>query len=317
MKSPPRPATVYELDAYGNPVLHSMVSAIRDRVAKRKSTPYTGNRAQHRPRESQDCVIGVSMRSGSLDEMVKACGQNPTSPMTIFTSHQDMVSESNGFPGCRYRKISFLDEVKVLDSSAIADDQSIVRLTAFITKNDEEHMDPKIYVEQRVYEGRHNKIIVHELAFGGRIQVDKEYVFRACGDEDRILGKRDLRLRIVSESFNSYLRGHTTYYGYDIIDYVYVDEESISKDLPHTVWRNISEGPYKVFLNGKDLQILLKAKQENRGTVDVLSGENIELLRLRFAGQGYPTEDKVSAGNLDVRVIYKPRRRYGTFISDV
>lgn len=123
--------------------------------------------------------------------------------------------------------------------------------------------------------------------------------------------------KLEQESFNSYLRGHTTYYGYDIIDYVYVDEESISKDLPHTVWRNISEGPYKVFLNGKDLQILLKAKQENRGTVDVLSGENIELLRLRFAGQGYPTEDKVSAGNLDVRVIYKPRRRYGTFISDV
>ena len=62
-------------------------------------------------------------------------------------------------------------------------------------------MDPKIYVEQRVYEGRHDKIIVHELVFGGRIQVDKEYVFRACGDEDRILGKRDLRLRIVSVSW--------------------------------------------------------------------------------------------------------------------
>lgn len=61
-------------------------------------------------------------------------------------------------------------------------------------------MDPKIYVEQHVYEGRNDKIIVHELAFGGRIQVDKEYVFRACGDEDRILGKRDLRLRIVSVS---------------------------------------------------------------------------------------------------------------------
>lgn len=61
-------------------------------------------------------------------------------------------------------------------------------------------MDPKIYVEQRVYEGRHDKIIVHELALGSRIQVDKEYMFRACGDEDRILGKRDLRLRIVSVS---------------------------------------------------------------------------------------------------------------------
>lgn len=59
-------------------------------------------------------------------------------------------------------------------------------------------MDPRIYVEQHVYEGTHDKVIVHELAFGGRIHVDKEYVFRACGDADRNLGKRDLRLRIVS-----------------------------------------------------------------------------------------------------------------------
>jgi hypothetical protein len=52
--------------------------------------------------------MGESMRSGSLDEMVKACGQNPTFPMTIFTSSQGTDSERNGVPGCRYRKISFL-----------------------------------------------------------------------------------------------------------------------------------------------------------------------------------------------------------------
>lgn len=68
----------------------------------------------------------------------------------------------------------------------------------------------------------------------------------------------------------------------------------------------MSEAPYKLSLNGKDLQILLEAKQENRETADVLSGEDIELLQLRFAGQGYPTEDKISAGDLDVRVIYRP-----------
>lgn len=309
MESSPQPATVYELDEYGNPVLHSKVSAIRNRVAKRIPQPYSGKRSQHRPIKSQDCIVGESMRSGSLDEMVKACGQDPTSPMTIFTSIQGTDSECNGVPGCRYRKISFLDETKVLDSSAINNSQRFIRLTAFITKSDEDHMDPKLYVEQRVYEGRHDKIIVHELGFGGRIQVDKEYVFRACGDEDRILGMRDLRLRIVSleqESFNNYLRGHTTYHGYDIIDYVYVDEESISRGLPHAAWRNMSEAPYKISLNGKDLQILLKAKQENREMVDVLSPEDIELLRLRFAGQGHPTEDKVSVGDLDVRVIYRP-----------
>ncbi|KAJ5628175.1 hypothetical protein N7490_010403 [Penicillium lividum] len=309
MKTPPKPATVHELDENGNPVLHSKVSATRDRVAKRNSTPYSWNRIQPRPRKSHDCIIGEATRSGSLDEMVKACGQNPTFTMTIFTSSQGTDSKHNEVSGCRYRKVSFLDETKVLNSSAIDDSQRFIRLTAFITKIDEDHMDPKIYVEQRVYEGRHDKIIVHELAFGGRIQVDKEYVFRACGDEDRIWGKRDLRLRIVSleqESFNNYLRGHTTYYGYDIKDCVYVDAESISKELPHAVWRNLSEAPYKISLNGKDLQILLEAKQENRETVDVLSGEDIELLGLRFAGQGHPIEDKAIAGDLDVRVIYKP-----------
>lgn len=113
-------------------------------------------------------------------------------------------------------------------------------------------------------------------------------------------------IQLEQESFNNYLRGHTTYYGYDIKDYVYVDWETIYKELPHVVWRNMSEAPYKISLNGKDLQILLEAKQENPATVDVLSGEDIELLRLRFTGQGYPTEDKMSAGDLDVRVIYRP-----------
>ncbi|CEJ61826.1 hypothetical protein PMG11_10343 [Penicillium brasilianum] len=309
MKSPPQPATIHELDEHGNLVLHSKVSATRGRIAKRNSTPYSWNKAQHKPRKSQECIMGHSIRSGSLDEMVKASGQDPTFPMTIFTSSQGTDPECNEVPECRYRKVSFLDETKVLNSGVIDDSQWFIRLTAFITKTDEDHMDPKIYVEQHVYEGRHDKIIVHELGFGGRIQVDKEYVFRACGDEDRILGKRDLRLRIVSleqESFNNYLRGHTTYYGYDIKDYVYVDRETISKEPPHVVWRNMSEAPYKLSLNGKDLQILLEAKQENRETADVLSGEDIELLQLRFAGQGHPTEDKISAGDLDVRVIYRP-----------
>ncbi|KAJ5086868.1 hypothetical protein NUU61_008175 [Penicillium alfredii] len=66
-----------------------------------------------------------------------------------------------------------------------------------------------------------------------------------CSDEDINLGKRDLRLRIVSESLNStyleqesydnYLRGHTIWYGYYIKDYVYLDEGSIFKSLQHIV----------------------------------------------------------------------------------
>ena len=93
------------------------------------------------------------------------------------------------------------DDTRVLNSSATYDSRRFTRLTAFITKKDEDHSDPEIYVEQRVYEGKDEKPIVRELGFGGRIHVDKEYVFAACGDEDRVLGKRDLRLRIVSVSY--------------------------------------------------------------------------------------------------------------------
>ncbi|KAJ5465572.1 hypothetical protein N7530_009359 [Penicillium desertorum] len=309
MKSPPQPATVHELDRYGDPVLHSMASATRDRVTKRNSTPYSLNGARYKSEKAQDCIRGESTRSGSLNEMVMACGQDPKFPMIIFSTSQDTDSERNEVPGCRFRKVSFSDDTEVIDSRAMSAGQRRIRLTAFITKQDEDHMDPKIYVEQRVYEGVTDKTIVHELAFGGRIELDKEYEFLACGDEDRILGKRDLMLRIVSldqESFGNYLRGHTRYYGYDIKDNIYIDEESISKESPHTVWRNMSHAPYKISLNASDLQILRKAKQENRETMDDLSGEDIELLRLRFVGHGHPAEDNLGAGDLVIFVIYKP-----------
>ncbi|KAJ5161427.1 hypothetical protein N7492_006819 [Penicillium capsulatum] len=309
MRSPPQPATVHELNEDGSPMLHTKVSATRNRVTRRNATPYSLNRAQQRPRRALDCIVGKSIRSGSLHEMVKNPGQNSAVPMIIFSRHQDTDSERNKIPGCRFRKVSFLDETEVLNSSAVADDsQRCMGLTAFITKIDEDHPYPKIYVEQRVYEGMHDTIIVHELAFGGRIQIDKEYLFPGCGDEDPILGKRDLKLRIVSleqESWANYLRGHTTLYGYDIKDYVYLDEGSIYKDLPHTVWRNPSKASYKISLNAKDMQILLKAKQGSRDTASVLSSEGIELLRLRFPGQGHPTEDNLSTGDLIVHIIYR------------
>ena len=114
MKFPPQPATAYELDAYGNTLLHSKVCAVKDRVSKTKSTPYTGNKAQNKPRKSQDCIIGVSRRSGSLEKMVKACSPNRTGPMTIFTGSPHETSEYDEVPGFRYRKISYLGTYMIL-----------------------------------------------------------------------------------------------------------------------------------------------------------------------------------------------------------
>lgn len=51
-------------------------------------------------------------------------------------------------------------------------------------------------MEQSIKRGGHEKIIIHELAFGGQIQTDVDYVFRGIGDEHPEFGKRDLRVRI-------------------------------------------------------------------------------------------------------------------------
>lgn len=92
------------------------------------------------------------------------------------------------------------DETEILNPDAIYDRGRYVRLTAFIAEKEETHPDPRIYVEQRVYQGNQEMIMIHELIFGGMIQVGIEYVFTACGDEDVHLGKRDLRLTIKSVS---------------------------------------------------------------------------------------------------------------------
>jgi hypothetical protein len=92
------------------------------------------------------------------------------------------------------------DETEILNPDATYDRGRYVRLTAFIAERDEMHPDPRIYVEQRVYQGNREIIMIHELIFGGMIQVGIEYVFTACGDEDVHLGKRDLRLTIKSVS---------------------------------------------------------------------------------------------------------------------
>lgn len=75
-------------------------------------------------------------------------------------------------------------------------------MTVVIAKQDEAYSEPIIYVEQRVYEAGEEKIAVHELNFGGKIQADVEYVFPACGDEDFNLGKRDLKVNVKSVGLN-------------------------------------------------------------------------------------------------------------------
>jgi hypothetical protein len=282
--------------------------------------------------------------------MVKEYSLNRDNPLTIFTRSQDQSRERNEIPGYRFRKVFFTgrkalshtavsdlssgtdailhlpDETEILNPDATYERGRYVRLTAFIAEKEETHPDPRIYVEQRVYQGNREMIIVHELIFGGTIQVGIEYVFSACGDEDIHLGKRDLRLTIKSVSgfypcvitnqtmlkppikleqavFDSYMH-RAKYYGYDRKDTVFVGQYSLSNGLAYTIRKpgSCGESPYKVFLEADDLRALVEAKCKMRSAIP---GEGIELLKLRFPGYGEYTEDKMDSGDLDLRIVYK------------
>ncbi|THC89672.1 hypothetical protein EYZ11_010883 [Aspergillus tanneri] len=280
MKSP-QPATVYDVDEDDNPILQSTISATRMTPTTPNSSPYS-SRTRSSPPTPQKCIFGKSICRGPIEEMVKVCKQDPH-PFTIFTRSPDTSLERNEIQGYQFRKVFFRDENEILNPEAIYDRGRDVRLTAFISKKDEGHPDPRIYVEQRIYEGRQEKIMGHELVFGGKIQFDVEYVFPACGDE-----KRDLRLQIKSleqELFHSYMR-HAKYYGYDVIDHVEIHGDQIAQGLTYPLQHNKVKVPNQICLNAEDLQILLDAKRNKLSPGGVLYGEEIELLQLHFTGLG-------------------------------
>ncbi|KAB8069038.1 hypothetical protein BDV29DRAFT_183529 [Aspergillus leporis] len=306
MGSSPRPATVHNLGQDGNPILHSRRSA--SRVTKASSSSPPQSRANTSHATSQGCIFGKSICKGPIEEMVKAHSRNREHPLTIFTRSQDTSPERNVVPGYPFRKVFFTDETEILNPGAVYDRDRYVRLTAFIPKKEEDSVDPKIYVEQRIYEGRQEKIMVLELHFGHKIQVGIEYVFPGCGDEHINLGKRDLRLHIQSLEqgvFDSYIL-RANYYGYDIEDYAYVNRHTISNGLSYVPRRNGEIANFKICLNAQDLQILLDAKRKNPLIAGSLPDDRIELLHVRFAGLGEYAGDKTFAGDLNIRVMWSP-----------
>ncbi|KAE8387785.1 hypothetical protein BDV23DRAFT_160524 [Aspergillus alliaceus] len=306
MGSSPRLATVYDLDENDNPILHSKRTA--SRVSKATSNSQFQSRGKGSRSTSQGCIFGKLSCKGPLKEMVAAYSRGREHPLTIFTRSQDISRERNEVPGYPFRKIVFTDGTEILNPDAMYDRGRFVCLTAFIPKKEENCADPRIYVEQRVYEGGQEKIMVLELDLGGRVQIDMEYVFPGCGDEHINLGKRDLRLRIRSleqEVFDSYML-RANYYGYDTNDYVYLNRQTISHGLSYAPRSNGEVVPYKLCIGAQDLRILLDAKRKNQLPAGSFLLDRIELLELRFTGLGERTGDNTYAGDLFVRVMYSP-----------
>jgi hypothetical protein len=96
-----------------------------------------------------------------------------------------------------------------------------------------------------------------------------------------------------------------SYYGYDTKDCIWLNEHTIRSGLAHTVQRYDGLPPYQISFDAQDLQILLDTKLKRSALTSDGLGEGLELLSIRFKGQGKPTEDYGHVGDLDLQVNYK------------
>ena len=103
MRSKPLPATVHDLDAGDNPILHTRRSA--QRIDRKKTSKPSGKQTKQIGESIPDCIIGESIYRGSIAELVECRGQNAKVPLTILTRSQDTSPERNEVPGHRFRKI--------------------------------------------------------------------------------------------------------------------------------------------------------------------------------------------------------------------
>src|SRR4051794_13992260 len=102
MRSKPRPATVHDLDASGNPILHTRKSA---KIDRKKASKPSRKQTKQMNESISDCIIGESIYKGSIAELVECRGQNTGIPLTIFTRSQDTSPERNEVLGYKFRKV--------------------------------------------------------------------------------------------------------------------------------------------------------------------------------------------------------------------
>ncbi|PLB49741.1 hypothetical protein P170DRAFT_409317 [Aspergillus steynii IBT 23096] len=255
-------------------------------------------------------IQGKSICRGTIEEVLKIYN-NSSHPLTIFSRSSDRSRERNEVPYYRFRKIFFTDDTEVLQGNR-SSEARCVRLTAFIAKQDEDHPNPYIFVEQSVRRAGRERIMIYELQFGGKVIPDREYIFPDCGDEDphRYPGQRDLLLSVRSlqqDIFDDYIR-RATYYGYDWKDWAWVNQHALKHGLEYELSRPkiLGESTVKVSFDPADLQALVDAKRAMHLATGGQASDKIELLKLRFKGLGSCTEDGIQSGDLDLRIVYKP-----------
>lgn len=189
-------------------------------------------------------------------------------------------------------------------------------------------------MEQSIIQDGQEKIVIHELTFGGHVQPDIEYIFRGIGDEHPEFGKRDLKVRLLcvsiypsqpaqirknayfsshekvnNESFESYMSG-AGYFGYDRTEYVMLNTDMLNHSVVYPMkqfsWGNDRALYQKnITFDPTDLQILLDAKRKiGKDKKQGASGE-LELFKLCMH-KVLLSEDGTAVGDLNLRVVYMP-----------
>ncbi|KAL2850308.1 hypothetical protein BJY01DRAFT_210005 [Aspergillus pseudoustus] len=327
--TPPRPASVLDVDESGNPILSSKRSAARV-TKKRHSDP--GSRAPHTKQEEAKAttktkspqsaapptvIVGTSRCRGSIAEL--AASYKETVPLTIFSTSKDHSEQRNKVEGACFRKIFLTDETEILNPDAAYERQRYVKLVILISHQDEIHETPTIFAEQHLYGpkekgegGQEQAVVVHELMFGTSIRLGVEYVFPGCGDENRAFGKRDLFIRFQSldaSVFSQYIQ-RARYYGYDRHEVVQVTKHSLATGIEYDavpLQGTTEVSPFKGYIEGGDLSSLLKVKKDSPAPVERYKDHGIELIKLTFRGFGRWTKDRQYGGNLVLYFVYTPQ----------
>lgn len=113
--------------------------------------------------------------------------------------------------------------------------------------------------------------------------------------------------QLDQDIFDSYMQ-RAKYYGYDLTYCVYVNRHMVSNGLNHKlpIVDQRTRSPSNICFEPDDLQTLLKAKGVMQVNCETPLTKEIELLKLRLRGLGNCTEDSMAAGDLHIRIIYRP-----------
>ncbi|KAL3462600.1 hypothetical protein BJX64DRAFT_288290 [Aspergillus heterothallicus] len=276
MATPPRPASVLDVDERGNPILSSKRTAAR--VTKRHSDPVSRTQRTQEPQKTKSTTTSRQSEPTFIVGKSRCRGTS-----------KDDSEERNQVDGACFREVFLTDETEILSPDAEYERQRYVKLVILISHQDEIHEKPTIFVEQHLAGTEQQVVVIHELTFGTGIRLGVEYVFPGCGDETQAFGKRDLFIRFQSldaSVFSQYIQRARG------IEYSVV-----------LVQGTTEVSPFKGVIDGPNLSRLMDMRK-GKSQMECVKGSEVELLKLRFRGYGRWSKDRQYGGDVVLHFVY-------------